>query len=131
MRDRAKQRRHQSFLELRSRLHCEWNPACGTKHVTNTACRRQDFQFFPPKLAELQERELAVYKVCRHRSWYYNLLTPLIQRLNEIPATVREPQGEDDTPEKLEAERLAAQEFIDTGKFQFGVHTIFSLISGM
>ena len=26
-------------------------------------CLRQDFQFFPPKLTELQERELAVYKV--------------------------------------------------------------------
>jgi len=59
----------------------------------------QDFQFFPPKLAELQERELAVYK-----------------RLNEIPATLRELQGEDDTPEKLEAERQAAQEFIDTAE---------------
>ncbi|KAF8266870.1 SNF2 family DNA-dependent ATPase [Lactarius quietus] len=59
----------------------------------------QDFQFFPPKLAELQERELAVYK-----------------RLNEISATLRDPQGEDDTPEKLEAERQAAQEFIDTAE---------------
>ncbi|KAI0304101.1 SNF2 family N-terminal domain-containing protein [Russula brevipes] len=59
----------------------------------------QDFQFFPPKLAELQERELAVYK-----------------RLNEIPATLRDPQGEDDTPEKLEAEQQAAQEFIDTAE---------------
>jgi hypothetical protein len=37
------------------------------------------------------------------------------QRLNEIPATLRESQGEDDTPEKLEAEQQAAQEFIDTG----------------
>ncbi|KAI9508946.1 SNF2 family N-terminal domain-containing protein [Russula earlei] len=59
----------------------------------------QDFQFFPPKLAELQERELAAYK-----------------RLNEIPATLRDPQGEDDTPEKLEAERQAAQELIDTAE---------------
>ncbi|KAI0005017.1 SNF2 family DNA-dependent ATPase [Russula compacta] len=59
----------------------------------------QDFQFFPPKLAELQERELAVYK-----------------RLNEIPATLREPQGEDDIPEKLEAERQAAQEIIETAE---------------
>jgi len=59
----------------------------------------QDFQFFPPKLTELQERELAVYK-----------------RLNEIPATLRETQGEDDTPEKLEAEQQAAQEFIDTAE---------------
>ncbi|KAH8999110.1 P-loop containing nucleoside triphosphate hydrolase protein [Lactarius akahatsu] len=58
----------------------------------------QDFQFFPPKLAELQERELAVYK-----------------RLNEIAATVRD-QGDDDTPEKLEAERQAAQDFIDTAE---------------
>ncbi|KIL56280.1 hypothetical protein M378DRAFT_17220 [Amanita muscaria Koide BX008] len=57
----------------------------------------QDFQFFPPGLAELQERELAVFK-----------------RLNSIPATVRESQAPEDTPEKLEEERQAAQEFIDT-----------------
>ncbi|XP_006454979.1 SNF2 family DNA-dependent ATPase [Agaricus bisporus var. bisporus H97] len=57
----------------------------------------QDFQFFPPELAALQERELAVYK-----------------RLNGIPAVARDPQSEDDTPEKLEDERAAAQLFIDT-----------------
>ncbi|KAI0049929.1 hypothetical protein FA95DRAFT_1514892 [Auriscalpium vulgare] len=56
----------------------------------------QDFQFFPPRLAELQEQELNAHK-----------------RINEIPATLREPAGEDDTPEQLEAERLAAQEAID------------------
>ncbi|EIN12993.1 SNF2 family DNA-dependent ATPase [Punctularia strigosozonata HHB-11173 SS5] len=56
----------------------------------------QDFQFFPPRLAELQEKELAAHK-----------------RANDIPATAREPQGPEDTPEKLEAERQAAQEFID------------------
>jgi hypothetical protein len=50
----------------------------------------------------------------------YDLLIPPIQRLNEISATVREPQGEDDTPEKLEAERQAAQEFIDTGNITLG-----------
>ncbi|KAF8177441.1 SNF2 family N-terminal domain-containing protein [Pholiota molesta] len=59
----------------------------------------QDFQFFPPELAVLQERELAVHK-----------------RLNEIPAVAREPAGPEDTPEKLEEERLAAQEFIDTAE---------------
>ncbi|KAI0066748.1 hypothetical protein BV25DRAFT_1972636 [Artomyces pyxidatus] len=59
----------------------------------------QDFQFFPPRLAELQEQELAAHK-----------------RLNEIPAALREPQGEDDTPEKLEAERLEAQAFIDSAE---------------
>ncbi|KAM6494001.1 SNF2 family N-terminal domain containing protein [Amanita muscaria] len=59
----------------------------------------QDFQFFPPGLAELQERELAVFK-----------------RLNSIPATVRESQAPEDTPEKLEEERQAAQEFIDTAE---------------
>ncbi|KAI0321200.1 P-loop containing nucleoside triphosphate hydrolase protein [Amylostereum chailletii] len=59
----------------------------------------QDFQFFPPRLAELQEREMAAHK-----------------KLNEIPATLREPQGEEDTPEKLEAERQAAQEFIDNAE---------------
>ncbi|KAF9001708.1 SNF2 family N-terminal domain-containing protein [Cyathus striatus] len=59
----------------------------------------QDFQFFPPELAQLQERELAVHK-----------------RLNGIPATPREPQGPEDTPEKLEEERVALQEFIDTAE---------------
>ncbi|KAF8915438.1 SNF2 family N-terminal domain-containing protein [Mucidula mucida] len=49
----------------------------------------QDFQFYPPQLAALQERELAVHK-----------------RLNSITATVREAAGDDDTPEKLEEERL-------------------------
>lgn len=44
-----------------------------------------------------------------------HLLIPSIQRLNDIPATLREPQGEDEAAEKLEAERQAAQEFIDTG----------------
>jgi len=58
------------------------------------------------------------------------LISP-IQRLNEIPATVREAQGEDDTPEKLEAERQAAQEFIDTGMSHIGIHSIFFLISDM
>jgi len=38
------------------------------------------------------------------------------KRLNGILATAREPQGEEDTPEKLEEERLIAQEFIDNGE---------------
>ncbi|KAF9466575.1 SNF2 family DNA-dependent ATPase [Collybia nuda] len=59
----------------------------------------QDFQFFPPELAVLQERELAVHK-----------------RLNGITATLREPVGPDDTPEKLEEERQAAQDFIDNAE---------------
>ncbi|KAF8715643.1 hypothetical protein AX14_012523 [Amanita brunnescens Koide BX004] len=59
----------------------------------------QDFQFFPAGLSQLQERELAVFK-----------------RLNGIAATVRETQGPDDTPEKLEEERQAAQELIDTAE---------------
>jgi SWI/SNF-related matrix-associated actin-dependent regulator of chromatin subfamily A member 5 len=44
------------------------------------------------------------------------MLTRCVQRLNGIVATTREPPGPEDTPEKLEAERAAAQEFIDTGK---------------
>ena len=48
----------------------------------------QDFQFFPPRLAELQEQELA---------WH--------RKSNEITATLREAQGPEDTPEKLEEER--------------------------
>ncbi|PPQ77798.1 hypothetical protein CVT24_005896, partial [Panaeolus cyanescens] len=59
----------------------------------------QDFQFFPAELGELQERELAVHK-----------------RLNGIGATTREAQGPEDTPEKLEEERVAAQHFIDTAE---------------
>ncbi|KAH6908618.1 SNF2 family N-terminal domain-containing protein [Coprinopsis sp. MPI-PUGE-AT-0042] len=58
----------------------------------------QDFQFFDPRLQELQEREIAVHK-----------------RLNGITATLREAQPED-TPEKLEEEREAAQQFIDTAE---------------
>ncbi|KIK68831.1 hypothetical protein GYMLUDRAFT_236732 [Collybiopsis luxurians FD-317 M1] len=61
----------------------------------------QDFQFFPPELAALQERELAVHK-----------------RLNGIPAIVREPTAED-TPETLadlEEERKREQEAIDTAE---------------
>jgi len=58
----------------------------------------QDFQFFPPELAELQEQEMAVHK-----------------RLNGISAVAREPQGPEDTPEWLEAERRSAQLEIDTG----------------
>ncbi|SJL09809.1 related to ISW2-ATPase component of a two subunit chromatin remodeling complex [Armillaria ostoyae] len=59
----------------------------------------QDFQFFPPQLAALQDRELAVHK-----------------RINGITATLRETQGPDDTPEKLEEERLAAQQLIETAE---------------
>ena len=33
--------------------------------------------------------------------------------MNDIPAVTREPAGPEDTPEKLEEERKAAQEFID------------------
>jgi hypothetical protein len=36
------------------------------------------------------------------------------QRLNGIAITLRETQGPDDTPKTLEAERAAAQEFMDT-----------------
>ncbi|KAK7686498.1 hypothetical protein QCA50_010096 [Cerrena zonata] len=59
----------------------------------------QDFQFFPPRLAELQERELAAFK-----------------NANDIPATLREPAGPEDTPEKLEEERKVAQELIDNAE---------------
>ena len=62
----------------------------------------QDFQFFPPRLAELQDRELAYHK-----------------KINEIPATVGEAQGPEDTPEKLEEERRLAQEVIDNGAWTF------------
>ena len=58
----------------------------------------QDFQFFPPRLAELQEQEMAAHK-----------------RMNDIPAVVRDPASEEDTADKLEEERKAAQEFIDNG----------------
>ncbi|KAK7030739.1 SNF2 family N-terminal domain-containing protein [Favolaschia claudopus] len=59
----------------------------------------QDYQFFPAELSVLQERELAVHK-----------------RLNGIPATVRESTAPEDTPERLEEERVAAQEFIDNAE---------------
>ena len=69
------------------------------KSKTTDICDRQDFQFFPPRLAELQEQELAAHK-----------------RMNDIPATLHEPAGPEDTPEKLEEERRQAQEFIDNGQ---------------
>ncbi|KAJ7801915.1 P-loop containing nucleoside triphosphate hydrolase protein [Mycena olivaceomarginata] len=59
----------------------------------------QDFQFFPAELSVLQERELAVHR-----------------RLNGIPATLRESTAPEDTPERLEEERAAAQEFIDNAE---------------
>ncbi|KAM5535248.1 hypothetical protein V8D89_011054 [Ganoderma adspersum] len=59
----------------------------------------QDFQFFPPRLAELQEQEMAAHK-----------------RMNDIPAVGRDPASEDDTADKLEEERKAAQEFIDNAE---------------
>ncbi|KAJ7355421.1 SNF2 family N-terminal domain-containing protein [Mycena albidolilacea] len=59
----------------------------------------QDFQFFPAELSVLQERELAVHR-----------------RLNSIPATLRESTAPEDTPERLEEERAAAQEFIDNAE---------------
>lgn len=59
----------------------------------------QDFQFFPSRLAELQEKEIAYYK-----------------KTNEIPATVEESQGPEDTPEKLEEDRRIAQEIIDNAE---------------
>lgn len=37
------------------------------------------------------------------------------QRLHGITAPLREPPGPEDTPEKLEAERQTAQDFIDNG----------------
>ena len=58
----------------------------------------QDFQFFPPRLAELQEQDLASHK-----------------RLNDIRALTRETAGPEDTPDVLEKERQEAQDFIDQG----------------
>lgn len=79
----------------------------------------QDFQFFPDELAVLQERELATHKVHQFSSLhcFIHTQTNYLQRLNGIPAVTREPATEEDTPEVLEQERLAAQEFIDTGMF--------------
>ena len=41
---------------------------------------------------------------------------------------VREPVGPEDTPEKLEEERIAAQEFIDTGTSIFCVFNLFCVM---
>ena len=40
----------------------------------------------------------------------------VFQRLNGITAPLREPQGLEDPPEKLEAERQVTQDFINNGK---------------
>lgn len=86
----------------------------------------QDFQFFPPQLAQLQERELAVFKVGLLVGKFGLPLTSIVQRQNGIVATIRESTDPEDTPEKLEEERQAAQEFIDTGKFLRAFRFIFS-----
>jgi SWI/SNF-related matrix-associated actin-dependent regulator of chromatin subfamily A member 5 len=76
----------------------------------------QYFQYFDLSLAQLRERELAVHKV-----YSLTLLRPnfdrtmLNQRFNEITAPLREPLGPEDTPERLDAECQAAQDFIDNG----------------
>jgi len=82
--------RHQNRLPCKS-FHVSVHPT-----LTQTSYS-QDIQFFPPELVELQEREMAVHK-----------------RLNGISAVARDPQGPEDTPEKLEEERLILQDFIDT-----------------
>ncbi|KLO15808.1 SNF2 family DNA-dependent ATPase [Schizopora paradoxa] len=56
----------------------------------------QEFQFFPERLLDLQEREYNAYR-----------------KANEIPATIREVAGPDQKPEELETEREAEQKKID------------------
>jgi hypothetical protein len=68
----------------------------------------------PPWLSSRNENSL-----CTRYALYYHSSTKYLfcnQRLNGIAATLRETQGPDDTPETLEAERVAAQEFIDTAE---------------
>ncbi|TFY81497.1 hypothetical protein EWM64_g2517 [Hericium alpestre] len=76
----------------------------------------QDFQFFPPRLVELQERELAAWKVQSLPYYVYRYTHARFQRANEIAAAPREPLGPDDTPEKIEADQKAAQEIIDNAE---------------
>ena len=51
-------------LGHRNKLLCSCFPFVVIPFIHRRWCIRQDFQFFPPELAKLQERELAVYKVC-------------------------------------------------------------------
>jgi hypothetical protein len=69
-----------------------------------------------------------VHKVNSNYSVLNFKLIVLGQRLNGIPATVRE-AGPEDTPELLEAERQNAQEFIDNGDLVPVPVLFFSLIS--
>lgn len=74
----------------------------------------------------ISSSSLLVLQNSRSKSWpliryrrlvlrcHFSRSQSLWQRLNDIPATARE-AGPDDTPESLEAERQAAQEFIDNG----------------
>ncbi|KAF8581713.1 SNF2 family DNA-dependent ATPase [Ramaria rubella] len=59
----------------------------------------QDYQFYPPELEDLQEREANAFK-----------------RAHEYQVPLRDPQGEEDTPEILEADRAAEQAIIDTAE---------------
>jgi SWI/SNF-related matrix-associated actin-dependent regulator of chromatin subfamily A member 5 len=76
---------------------------------------RNDFQFFPQKLAELQERELAAFKVRKNGNRPLPRCLRLLKKSNEITATVRE-AGQDDSTEEIEKERQAAQDFIDSAE---------------
>ena len=78
---------------------------------------RQEFQFFPERLSELQEREYNAYRVSSLTINSDRISDAFIQRLHEIPAMIREAPNEDITQEKLEAERDAEQKKIDEGMF--------------
>jgi hypothetical protein len=84
-------------------------------HADTCTFFSNDFQFFPPKLAELQEQELNAWKASDSISSKFEQLSlARVQRANDIAATAREGVT-DDNAEDVEAERVAAQEAIDTG----------------
>ena len=71
----------------------------------------QDYQFYPAELEDLQERDANAFKVTLARAF----AACYLQRAYEYQVPFREPQTEEDTPEALEAERVAEQAIIDNG----------------
>lgn len=75
-----------------------------------------------PVLPTKARRAARTGACCAQGNWATPTLNVCIrltmpQRLNEIPATIREPAGPEDTPETLEEERKQAQEVIDNGTY--------------
>lgn len=95
------------------------------------SCRRNDFQFFPPRLVELQEKESLYFRVrlsheffslCRADPAHSQKTQGYVVPLREDPAV---------SPDDLEAEQAAEQELIETGASRFSCRLTRSLTASL